>query len=61
MRPKWPKLIVWPRKYAHSGFSSLMHSLGPKDTPLRTYFSIFCIYVFISVIAEFNPICRYVC
>ena len=28
---------VWPRKYAHSSFSSLGHSLPPKDNLLRTY------------------------
>ena len=27
----------WPRKYAHSSFSSLVQSLLPKDTLLRTY------------------------
>ena len=32
MKPKWQKL-VWPRKYAHSSFSSLVQSLLPKDTP----------------------------
>ena len=30
-------LLVWPRKYAHSSFSSLVQSLLPKDTLLRTY------------------------
>ena len=30
MWPKWPKL-VWPRKVAHSSFSSWVHSLLPKD------------------------------
>ena len=30
-------LPAWPRKYAHSGFSSLVQSLLPKDTLLRTY------------------------
>ena len=29
--------IVWPRKYAHSSFSSLVQSLLPKNTLLRTY------------------------
>ena len=28
---------VWPRKYAHSSFSSLVQYLLPKDTLLRTY------------------------
>ena len=32
-------LLVWPRKYAHSGFSSLVQFLLPKDTLLRTYYS----------------------
>ena len=29
--------LVWPRKYAHSSVSSLVWSLLPKDTLLRTY------------------------
>ena len=29
--------LVWPRKYAHSSFSSLVQSLLPKDTLLRTF------------------------
>ena len=39
MKPNWQKLasLVWPTKYAHSGFSSLVQSLLPKDTLLRTY------------------------
>ena len=37
MTPKWQKLASLPRKYAHSGFSSLVQSLLPKDTILRTY------------------------
>ena len=37
MRPKWPKLASQAKKYAQSGFSSLLHSLLPKDTLLRTY------------------------
>ena len=36
MKPKW---LVWPRKYAHSSFSSLVQSLLPKYTLLRTYFT----------------------
>ena len=36
MKPKWQ--LVWPRKYAHSSFSSLVQSLLPNDTLLRTYF-----------------------
>ena len=31
------------RKYAHSSFSSLVQSLLPKDTLLRTYFTIFAL------------------
>ena len=31
MRPKWPKLASLDRKFAHSSFSSLVHSLLPKD------------------------------
>ena len=38
MKPKWQKLIILARKYAHSSFSSLVQSLLPKDTLLRTYF-----------------------
>ena len=30
-------MLVWPRNYAHSSFSSLVQSLLPKDTLLRTY------------------------
>ena len=29
--------LVWPRIYAHSSISSLVQSLLPKDTLLRTY------------------------
>ena len=29
--------LVWPRKYAHSSFSSLVQSLLPLDSLLRTY------------------------
>ena len=29
--------LVWPRKYAHSSFSSLVQSSLPKDTLVRTY------------------------
>ena len=32
--------IVWPRKYAHSRFSSVLQSLLPKDTLLRTYLTV---------------------
>ena len=37
VKPKWPKL-VWPRKNAHSSFSSLVHSLLPKDNPFKNIF-----------------------
>ena len=42
MTPKLQKLasrnwLVWPRKYAHSGFSSLVQSLISRDSLLRTY------------------------
>ena len=37
MRPKWPKLASLAQKVAHSSFSSLVQSLLPKDTFLRTY------------------------
>ena len=30
--------LVWPRKYAHSSFSSLVHSLLPKDTLFKNIF-----------------------
>ena len=30
-------LLVWPRKYAHSSFNSMVHTLLPKDALLRTY------------------------
>ena len=29
--------LARPRKYAHSSYSSLVQSLPPKDTLLRTY------------------------
>ena len=37
MKPKWQKLASLPQKYADSSFSSLVQSLLPKDTLLRTY------------------------
>ena len=37
MKPNWQKLASLARKYAHSSFSSLVQSLLPKDTLLRTY------------------------
>ena len=37
MKPKWQKLASLARKYAHSSFSSLVQSLLPRDTLLRTY------------------------
>ena len=33
------QFLVWPRKYLHSSFISLVQSLLPKDTLLRTYFT----------------------
>ena len=38
MTPKWQKLASLAQKYAHSSFSSLVQSLLPRDTLLRTYF-----------------------
>ena len=38
MKNQYLLFTVWPRKYAHSSFSSLVHSLLPKDTIFRTYF-----------------------
>ena len=38
MRPKWPKLASLARKLAHSSFSSLMHSLFPKDNLIKNIF-----------------------
>ena len=32
------KCHVWPRNYANSSFSSLVHSFLPKDTLLRIYY-----------------------
>ena len=37
MSSKWPKLASLIQKYAHSSFSSLVHSMLPKDTLLRTH------------------------
>ena len=37
MRPKWQKL-VWPRKYAHSSFSSLVQSFASKGYPFKNIF-----------------------
>ena len=39
MMPKWPKLaiLVWPRKYVHSSFSSLVYYSLPKDILLRNF------------------------
>ena len=33
----WCNLLVWPRKYAYSSFSSLVQYLLPKDTLLSAY------------------------
>ena len=38
MRPKWPKLANLAQKVAHSSFSSLVHSLLPKDTLFKNIF-----------------------
>ena len=40
MTPKWQKVASLAQEYAHSGFSSLVQSLLPKDTLLRTYSSL---------------------
>ena len=37
MTPKWQKLASLAQENAHSSFSSLVQSLLPKDTLLRTY------------------------
>ena len=38
MKPKWQKLdSLAQEKYVHSSFSSLVQSLLPYDTLLRTY------------------------
>ena len=37
MKPKWQRLASLAQKYAHSSFSSLVQSLLPKDTLLRTH------------------------
>ena len=37
MGPGGRNWLVWPRKYAHPGFDSLVQSLLPKDILLRTY------------------------
>ena len=39
MIPKWPKLASLAQKYVHPSFRSLVHSLLPKNTLLRTYFT----------------------
>ena len=38
MKNQYLLFTVWPRKYAHSSFSSLVHSLLPKDIIFKTYF-----------------------
>ena len=40
MRPKWPKLATWPRKFAHSSFTSSVHSLLPKDNLFKNILDI---------------------
>ena len=37
MKPKWQNLASLAQEYAHSSFGSLVQSLHPKDTLLRTY------------------------
>ena len=37
MKPKWQKLASLAQKCVHSSFMSLVQSLLPKDTLLRTY------------------------
>ena len=39
MKPNWQKLASLAQKYAHFSLSSLVQSLLPRDTLLRTYFS----------------------
>ena len=46
MRLKWLKQLIWPIKYAHSSFSSLVYSSLPKDTLLRTYSNVVVIQVY---------------
>ena len=38
MKPRWQKLASLAQKNAHSSFSSMVHSLLPRDALLRTYF-----------------------
>ena len=40
MKPKWQILASLAQKYAHSSFSSLVQSLLPRDTLLRTFLNI---------------------
>ena len=40
MRPNWPKLASLAQKFAHSSFSSLVHSLLPKDNLFKTIFNL---------------------
>ena len=37
MKSKWQKLASLAQEYAHSSFNSLVQSLLPKDSLLRTY------------------------
>ena len=46
MKPKWQKLASLAQEYAHSSFSSLVQSLLPKDTLLRTYLPIKVLYLY---------------
>ena len=49
MKPKWQKLASLAQEiYAHCSFSSLMQSLLPKDTLLRTYLKSRCLALQLS-------------
>ena len=51
MKPKWQKLASL-RKYAHSSFGSLLQSLLPKDTLLRTYSFCGSFVIFMSCVCH---------
>ena len=38
MTPKWQKLASLAQEIAHSGFSSLVQSLLPNDTPFKNIY-----------------------
>ena len=54
--------LVWPRKYVHTSFSSLVQSLIPKDTLLRTYFHImeYNMYSCMNVVSWFLSIAHFI-